>query len=280
MRKVKVKIPAKINLTLDIKGERNGYHVLESLVVSVDVYDTIKISQRRENVITLSFSGVPAKVSAKNSNAYFAAEKFRKEFSTGGVDIEIERGIPVEAGLGGSSADIAGVLNGMQKLFGVKRDISYIADSLGSDVTYMLSGGFAVLKDRGEVVEKISGVKRRFYLLIVLGTEGVSTADCFREYDRQGKNYARCTPIAVKLLREDDIDNFFKTLKNDLLFSAESLLPEIKDTLATLKQYGKAEMTGSGSAVFGLFKSKRERDKAYKAVLPKFGNRLIKAQTI
>ena len=280
MKKVKVKIPAKINLTLDIEGVRDGYHVLESLVASVNIYDTVTIAARKENVISVTFSGIPAGVSGKNSNAYFAAEKFRKEFSTDGVDITIERGIPIESGLGGSSADIAGVLNGMQKLFRVGRDISHIADSLGSDVTYMLGGGYAVMRNRGEQVERLSGIKRKFYLIIVTATGGISTADCYREFDKKGKKYKKNTPIATKLLVEDDTENFLKTLKNDLFESAATLFPEIKETLSRLKNYGAAVMTGSGSAVYGVYTTKKARDLAYKALLPDFGARLLKAETL
>ena len=280
MKKATVKIPAKINLTLDIEGVKNGYHVLSSLVVSVDIYDKITVRPRKEDVISISFCGLPVGVNGKNSNAYFAADKFRREFSTGGVDICVERNIPAGAGLGGSSADMAGVLSAMKRLFDVKRDVYYIAENLGSDVVYMMNGGCAVMKDRGEIIEPISGVKRRLYFIIVTGTAGVSTGECYRGFDKQGKIYIRNTPIAVKLLQEDDPDNLFKVIKNDLYESAKTILPEIETTLERLKQFGEACMTGSGSAVYAVFKDKKKRDKAYKALLPEFGARLLKAQTV
>ncbi len=280
MKKVKIRIPAKINLTLDIEGTRDGYHLLESLVASVDVYDTVRIRARKENVISVSFCGMNVGVKEKNSNAYFAAESFRKEFGVGGAEIVIERNIPVGAGLGSSSADIAGVLLGMAKLYGISRDLSQIASGLGSDVAYMLKGGYAVMRGRGEKVESISGVKRRFYVLIVTATSGVSTLESYKNYDKIGKLYPKNTSAAVSLLKEDDADNFFTVLKNDLFESSASLLPEIKNTLERLKKYGAAVMTGSGSAVYGIYKTKRERDKVYKELFSEYGDRLIKAETL
>ena len=280
MKKIKVKVPAKINLTLDVLGQKDGYHEIESLVASIDIFDTVTIRPRKENVITLNFKGVPTGVSGTKSNAYRAAETFKKEFGTFGADIVIERDIPVAAGLGGSSADIAGVLNGLGRFFDVKRDLNFIADNLGSDVSYMLKGGFAVMKGRGEKVEFIKGIKRTFYILIVLGSKGVSTGDSYNGFDKLGKAYTHNTPIAVKFLRDDDAENLFTTLKNDLYESSAKILPEITETVERLSEHGKALMTGSGSAVYGIYKTKKERDSAYKYLRIFYGDRLIKAQTV
>ncbi len=280
MKKVKVKTPAKINLTLDITGAKNGYHVIESLVASIDVFDVIRVKKRKDNYIGVSFSGLPSGVADEKSNAYLAAKAFVKEFGTGGAEITIERHIPAAAGLGGSSADIAGVLAAMGKLYRINRDLSYIANGLGSDVAYMLKCGYAVIKDRGEIVESVSGVKNMFYILIVAGSQGVSTSESYKGYDKIGKSYRRRTAAAVNFLREDDCENFFKVLKNDLYFSSARILPEIKGTLARLKKFGAAVMTGSGSAVYGIYKTKRARDKVYKALLSDYGDRLIKAKTL
>ena len=168
----------------------------------------------------------------------------------------------------------------MRKLYKVNRDVTYIANELGSDVAYMMKGGYAVMRGRGERVEQIKGIKRTFYLLIVTGNSGVSTAESYKGYDKIGKLYPKNTSAAVKLLKEDDPDNFFTVLKNDLYESSSTILPEISETLDCLKEYGAAVMTGSGSAVYGIYKTKKERDKVYKALRPDFGARLIKAKTL
>ena len=280
MKKVKVKIPAKINLTLDVLGNKDGYHEIESLVASVNVYDTVTIRKRRENFISVAFRGEPISVSPLNSNAYFAVKEFKKEYECGGVDILIERNIPAAAGLGGSSADIAGTLLALKKLFGVSESVEHIANKLGSDVAYMMNGGYAVMRNRGEKVEYLTDIKTKFHLLLLKGTCGVSTADCYAKYDELGRTYFKATQIATRFLREKDADKLFGTIKNDLYEGAKTITPEIEEDLNALKEFGAAAMTGSGSAIYMLFKTKKERDAAYKALFAKFGNRLIKAETV
>ncbi len=280
MKKVKIKIPAKINLTLDVEGVSGGYHLLQSLVASVNVFDVVRAKARKDNEINVTFGGVPVGINGKKSNAYLAAESFRKEFGTFGADIIIERGIPVAAGLGSSSADIAGVLNAMAKLYEVNRDLTYIANTLGSDVAYMLKGGFAVMRGRGDSVENLDGVKRKFYVLIALAKGGVSTAKSYKGFDDNGVFYPKNTSAAVRLLKDDDAENFFAVLKNDLYESSAKLLPEISENVSRLKEYGAALMTGSGSAVYGIYNTKKERDKAYKSLVKEYGDRLINAETL
>ena len=280
MKKVKVKIPAKINLTLDILGVKDGFHVLESLVASIDLFDTVVAKKRSDGEIHLKFRGIPAGVKSEKSNAYKAAEKFIKEFSTTGADITVKRDIPAAAGLGGSSADIAGVLNAMKELYCVDGDVTEIANSLGSDVAYMLKGGYAVIKNRGEIVESIDGIKNVFYLLIVTGTEGVSTAESYKIYDKLSVKHEKQTPVAVDNLIKGDNDGFLAALSNDLYEGSALLLPEIKETVTRLSEFGAAVMTGSGSAVYGIYKTEKERDRAYKALRREYGKRLIKAKTL
>ena len=279
MKKVKIKIPAKINLTLDVLGIKNGYHEISSLVASINVYDVITLTPRKEDVITVSFSGVPISCESKKSNAYFSADAFRKEFSTGGVDIKIKRGIPVAAGMGGSSADMAGVLNGLKKLYGVTKDVEFIAEKLGSDVNYMMQGGYAVISDRGEIVTPVNS-RQKLYLVILLGSKGVSAGESYKEYDKLNKTYNKATDIAVKLLEEGDILNLFKALKNDLTEASGNILPEINYSLGVLSQHGTAFMTGSGSAVCAVYKTAKERNRVYKKLTPVFNEKVLKAETL
>ena len=278
--KVKVKIPAKINLTLDITGFKGGYHTLNSLVASVNIYDAIRLSKRNDGAVNVTFSGLPSGVSGENSLAKKAAELFMNEFSTTGADIEINRGIPAGGGLGGSSADAAGVLLGMSRLYGVRRDMSALANMLGSDTAYMLCGGYAVLKGRGEKIAPVSAAGKRLYLLFITEEKGVSSAECYKTYDLRGEKFLSSTEGAARLFKEGDAENFFKTLKNDLYPAAAEIFPEVEKNLEALKRYGSAVMTGSGSAVYGIYKTRRERNAVYKKLLPEYGKKLLKAHTV
>ncbi|MBR5388209.1 MAG: hypothetical protein IK147_01930 [Clostridia bacterium] len=279
MKKITVKIPAKVNLTLDVLGMKNGYHEISSLVASLNIYDVVTVSRRKEDAITLDFYGAPIYCETKKSNAYFAAEAFRKEFFTGGVAITVKRSIPVAAGLGGSSADMAGVLFGMKKLFGINRDVGFIAEKLGSDVNYMMQGGYAVISDRGEIVTPVES-EQKMYAVILLGSKGVSAGESYKRYDKIGKVYGKSTAAAVGFLQNDDGDNFLKVLKNDLTCGSAEILPEINYSISVLKEFGTALMTGSGSAVYALFFKKGKRDKAYRKLKQVFKGRILKAETV
>ncbi len=283
MKKVKVKIPAKVNLTLDVTGVDKSFHSLKTLVASVDLFDEITITARADGLITLKTVGIIPECDMRQNNAYRAAELFINAYSTFGVDILIKKRIPIAGGLGGSSADIAGVLLGMQKLFGTRGDLGALASQLGSDSEYMLSGGWAVLEGKGDRIRTIP-VKRKFYLLLLTCAQEdalkVTSAACYKEFDRQGKVYPSATENAVTLLLKGDEESFLTLLKNDLYPSAKIALPALEDNLNALKEYGAAVMTGSGATVVGVYKTARERNNAYKKLQPRFGDKLIKVKTI
>lgn len=281
MKKVKIKAPAKINLTLDVLGVTNGYHDIKSLVASIDVYDEIILRARKDSTITLECAGINIDCEIFDNNAYKAAKAFIEKFSTHGVDIKINKNIPIGAGLGGSSADIAGVLLGMKSLYQVKGNLNAIANELGSDSNYMLSGGYAVITGRGEKVHPRE-IDQILYLLLILEGKSIAARASYKAFDKLEKTFKPCTAAAEKALKEGDKEKFYQVIKNDLYYGSKELLPEMQGNIFVLKKAGAptALMTGSGSAVYGVFFDKKERDKVYKKLLPIYGNRLIKAQTL
>ena len=277
MKKTKVKIPAKINLTLDVLGSNNGFHNLKSLVASINLYDAITLSKNKTGNISLKEKGIRAGCNVQDNNAYKTAKLVLDTYKDFGVDITINKSIPVGAGLGGSSADIAGVLVGLDMFFGGTLDLFNIAKTLGSDVNYMMSGGYAVLRGKGDDVEYL-GIDKKLYLIILTAKNPITAKDCFKKFDEKGTKNPPVTDKAVELLLKED-ESFIELLKNDLFDSAIELLPEIKENYELLKSYGNAVMTGSGNAVLGIYLSKKERDNVYKA-LKKKKFQPIKAETI
>lgn len=290
MKKI-VRIPAKINLTLDITGIKGGYHELLSLVTSVNIFDKICAKNRTDDKVTVTFTGLPCGVAGENSHAKKAAELFIKSFGGRGADITVKRGIPAGAGLGGSSADAAGALLCLKELRrkeligggktekDIEAELVNIANLLGSDTAYMLKGGYAVLSGRGEKIERLAERKKFFYLIIA-GKEGVSSSECYKRYDELGVKCASVTEKAARVLRCGDEKELAKLLKNDLYPAAAEILPEIGKNLSELSAYGAAAMTGSGSATFGVYKSVKKRNAAYKKLKSKYGKRLVKAKTV
>ncbi len=255
---VRVKAYAKLNLTLAITGAENGYHNLDSLVCTVDLYDLIKLKKRKDNLVTVEMHGQGTETLAhEDNNAVKAAEAYIKAFGTGGADIKIFKNIPVGAGLGGSSADISGVLRGMAMLYGKggEGQLKELADSLGSDTGYLLTGGYARLTGRGEKVERLkSNMRLNFLLLLPQG--GVSTAQCYRLYDSLPKTEQSSQP-AVDALLNGDAEGLGRGLFNALYAPAVKLNGGVETAFKELESFAPlgVNMTGSGSGVYALFDS-------------------------
>ena len=279
MKKITVKGRAKVNLTLDILGVSGGYHLLSSLACSTALSDIITVKKRKDHLITLKNKGIKIDCSLIDNNAYKAAKLFQKTFNTSGVDIIIDKKIPIGGGLGGSSADIAGVLNAMKKLFNVNENLEKIANELSSDACYMLKGGYAIMNGRGDKVEWLNA-NRKLYFVVFIDKESVSSRACYKRYDELNISSENCTEQALNAFNKND-ESFFEILKNDLYQPAVTLNPNIELNLIALKNAGAktAIMTGSGSAVLGVFSNKKERDKVYKILLGRFGNKIIKTET-
>lgn len=255
---VRVKAYAKLNLTLAVTGWEKGYHTLDSLVCTVDLYDLIKLKKRRDGLVTVEMHGRGSEnIPFEKNNAARAAEAYIKRFSTGGADIVIYKNIPVGAGLGGSSADIAGVVKGMARLYGrgSDKELKELADELGSDSGYMLTGGFARLTGRGDEVARLD-IKTRLNFLLLLPREGVSTAECYKFYDESHAEKLS-SEFALSSLLSGDIAGLGQNLNNALLTPAKKLNGGIEEAVKELSAFAPSgvNMTGSGSGVYALFDS-------------------------
>lgn len=272
----KRKIGAKLNITLDILGEKHGFHLLKSLVTELSLKDVVRLKNRKDDKITLKVKGASLPED-ENNNAYRAAKLFKDTFNTSGVDITIVKKIPLGGGLGGSSADVAGVLMLMKKAFNVNSDLFDLGKKLGSDVNYMLFGKTAVIEGKGEIITHFKTDKKLYFLLLPC-KEGCLAKDSYLEYDRQGKRYEECTDKALEYYLNGDFSSLLSVMKNDLTSASTSLVPKIKENLDKLSVCGNSFMTGSGSTTFSVFQTKKERNYWYrnlKKTLP-----VIKAETI
>lgn len=254
----RVKAYAKLNLTLAITGRENGYHMLDSLVCTVDIFDLIVLNKRKDGLVTVEMRGMGSEsIPFEQNNAVKAAESYLRKFGTCGVDIRIFKNIPLGAGLGGSSADAAGVLRGMSMLYGAgsERDLKELADGLGSDTGYMLTGGFARLSGRGEVVRSLD-CPTRLDLLLLLPDGGVSTAACYSLWDKIGSRGGD-TGQAEAALRNGEKEKLGNALFNDLYAPAAQLNGNVAEGLEELRAFSPlgVNMTGSGSGVYALFEN-------------------------
>lgn len=260
MNAVKVNAYAKLNLTLDVTGAENGYHTLDSLVTTIDLFDKVAVKKRKDKLVNITMHGMGSEgIYPEHNNAALAGEAFVERFSTTGADITVYKNIPVGAGLGGSSTDAAGVLNAMAKLYGVSdaAALKSLADALGSDTGYLLGGGFARMRGRGERLERLEELPEMDFLLLC-PRNGVSTAECFRRFDGRGETGSARTERAIELLRAGNAAWAAQSFGNDLYRAAAEIEPGVREELLALKELSPlgASMTGSGNAVFALFETR------------------------
>lgn len=259
MNTARVTAYAKLNLTLDITGREAGYHLLDSLVCSIDLSDLIVVRRRRDRLVNVYMHGMGSEeIPPEQNNAFRAAEAFVKEFSTPGADITVYKNIPIGAGLGGSSADAAGAINALAKLYGVadRAALRALAAEYGSDTAYMLDGGFARIRGRGEKIEWLEGCPRLYFLLIC-PESGVSAGQCYAEWDEMSLAGQERTERAIGALRAGDRETFGTLLGNDLYPAAARLNADAAraaEEAASFSPLGSA-MTGSGSAAFAWFEN-------------------------
>ncbi|MGN0771125.1 MAG: 4-(cytidine 5'-diphospho)-2-C-methyl-D-erythritol kinase [Christensenellales bacterium] len=247
MNTIRLKVFAKVNLALDVKDKRpDGYHNLDMLMASVDMYDTLIMSKSDQNLVTMD--GV---IVGEENTAVRALDRLTEAFGIN-MRVDILKDIPLKAGLGGSSADAAGVFVGAAHMFGIDIDkMTRLALKVGSDVPYMMKGGFCRVRGKGEIVEPVE--LDDMNMVILQAEYGASTAQVYNQYDLLGGN-------------SGDVDRVLKEIKNsgrgffnNLQDAAIRLCPSIEYSVGALQTYtDRVFMTGSGSAVVGVFDDERQ----------------------
>lgn len=255
---IEVEARAKLNLSLRITGRRGDIHTLDSVIIPVSLSDTVRIRKRTDGQINVCYSG--KKSVYKNDTALSVAEKISLRYGTGGADIDIVKRIPEQAGMGGSSADAAGVARGMELIYGYGATDPSILTSVGSDVLAMYYDRPCRVRGTGERVSEVNPLKE-MYFVAVRGKRGVSTKTCYARYDELGGEDGDIEKVIAAL----ESGEYFIP-DNDLYKAAADIEPEIRDARKLLDESGFISgMTGSGNAVFGyeydrmLFENKLKR---------------------
>ncbi len=252
-RQCAIQVAAKVNLSLNITGRADGYHLLDSVFASVDLYDTVTVCRRGDDTVSVRFSD--AKIGAGN-RVGAAVAVLKSRFGPFGADITVENRIPAGGGLGGSSADAAGAIRALNALFGFTDDPAVLyeaAAAVGSDVPFMLDGGLARVTGRGEKLAYFAG-RTDIVMYLVVPPSPVSTPACFAAFDRRGDaGTAADIDRVVAALRSGE--DFAPYAGNALYPAAVSLNPQVRTAYdAIAAAGGRPVMTGSGSACIGLFR--------------------------
>ena len=276
MKKLKIKAFAKVNLFLDIVGKReDGYHCLETVMLSCGVSDTVHL-EKTESGITVDCD-VPDIPSDETNVAYRAAELFLKNSRMpGGVAIRIEKRIPSRAGLGGGSADAAAVLRGLQMLYGKPLSEGYLlhtAASVGADVPFCMIGGCAAMTGLGDRLVRQYPLPHLILLLARI-PGGIATPEAFSVWDRlhqeeNGKKSGSAfseldNGLRCGLIPKNTIGNAFEKILPELAPETDKVLKVLRELTPC------AGLSGSGNAVFGLFRKKYLAERAAQMIADRY----------
>lgn len=278
MQKIKVKVPLKVNLSLDLVGIQDGYHLINSIVTTINIYDTITLKKREDKQITLTQQGVKVDCDFTQHSSYKSALEFMNTFDTNGVDIFVKKKIGAGAGLGGSSADIVGTIKGMEKLYDINNNVYPLLNKLGSDTAYMYNGGWALITGFGEKLEPIN-VSTKLYFNLFTIEESCTSKQAYSTFDKLNINEEPVSKTIKERLKAGEIDLALTLVKNDLYKPASLLVPEIKNTVELLEKEC-VVMSGSGSTVITIHQTKQERNAVYKKYKKSFAGKIIKAESI
>jgi len=269
---------AKINWTLDVLGKRpDGYHELDMLLQSVTLQDTLTIEPAAE--MTLEATGWP-RIRVDERNLVLRAAQALTQ-ATGvklGARMWLEKRIPMGAGMGGGSADAAAALLGLNKLWDLRLnndELERIGLSIGADVPFCVRGG---LQRAGGVGEKLRPIEasRMLFLVAVQPCRGLSTKDVFTALRTEtiDPTHRPDNDGAMAALQTGDLRALAPAMGNVLEPVAAALRPEIQECVAHIAATGaiRAQMTGSGSAVFGVYATARDARAALGALRSVYRN--------
>ncbi len=254
---MRIKARAKINWTLDITGQReDGYHLMDMLMQPVTLADLVTLTPAEE--LRLTTGGIPLLPADERHLALRAALALKAHTGySGGAAIHVHKVSPVGAGMGGGSADAAAVLAGLNRLWQTglsQAELETIGLTLGADVPFCLRGGLTRTTGIGEQMENLP-CGRNWPLVVIQPCRGLSTKEVFTAYHAAEDIARPDTVAAMAALAAGDASPLPDALRNVMQPVSEARREGIREAIAALKEAGAitALMTGSGSAVYGVF---------------------------
>ncbi len=263
---VKVNAYAKINLMLDIIYQRtDGYHDLFMIMQSIGLYDTVTVSETKSKKITITCNIDDIPLDEKNI-AYKAAEAFFKanKIKNKGINIDLVKRIPHQAGLAGGSADGAGVLVALNKLLGTNLsddELCKIGVKIGADVPFCIKGGTLLAQGIGDVLNKVKPL-RQCFILIAKPDYGVNTGKAYAQFDTNGKVHTPDKMGMLYAMQSRDLKEICSKMEN--VFEQFIEVPNKVDIKEVMRGEGALGvcMSGSGPTVFGIFDDKEKAESA------------------
>lgn len=277
--------PAKLNLTLEVGGKRpDGYHEVRTVMTCADLCDTLVVTVAEGSELSMDCDA-PGLACDESNLCLRAAKAFL--LHTGlqkSVHVELTKRIPMQAGLGGGSADAAAVLRALRTLLTPEmplEELAKISAAIGSDVPFCVMGTTMVGTGRGEVLTPAPAMTPCHVVIAQPKKTACDTAAMYRQIDERGIDPKTTTDALLAALERGDLHGVCTNLNN----SFHDLLAEdhpSRRACQILMDHGAlgAQLSGSGSAVFGLFNSERKAQAAYDALLHLCGSRVFLCQTV
>ena len=247
---IKEKAYAKINLALEVMDEKDGYHMVNNLMMPIDIYDELEFE--KDNNISILNDPFP------NDNIITKAAKLFFEYTkiNGGVFIKLKKNIPHQAGLAGGSTDGAATLRGLNKLYDAKLsndELKELGAKLGSDVPFFIEEKPALCTGRGEKINIIKSNIDSFKILLIKPETGLSTKEVYKNYEYKGINKEKELSNLLKALENNDLDLLKNNIFNDLGEVALSLNKDMENIFVKLSLIGlKVYVSGSGPTMYIL----------------------------
>ena len=274
MDSIKLKSRAKINLSIDELGKRqDGYHLVEMIMQTIDLYDLIEVKERQDNKVIIKSNSDEIPLDFNNL-VYKAVDLMKKTFNMDkGLDIYIQKNIPVAAGMAGGSSNAAAILVGLNKLWNLDLTESYLKEiglELGADIPFCISGGTALAEGIGEKLTSIDGLSKDVSILVCKPDLFVSTKEVYECIDSKEINKRPDNQFLIECLKNNQTkelaENMFNVLE-EVTVNKYPVIQRIKDTMINNKALG-AMMSGSGPTVFGLYENREDAIKC-KSILEK-----------
>ncbi|MGG2468621.1 MAG: 4-(cytidine 5'-diphospho)-2-C-methyl-D-erythritol kinase [Paraclostridium dentum] len=276
MNSIDLKSRAKVNLSIDVLGKReDGYHLVEMIMQTIDLYDKLKITEIEENSILIKSNSLDIPLNEDNI-MYKAVNLLRDQFNIEkGIEISIEKNIPVAAGMAGGSSNAAAVLVGLNKLWNLGLSESELKDiglKLGADVPFCITGGSALAEGIGEELTNIKGLPEDLNILVCKPNIFVSTKEVYQSLNMDKVKRRPKNKELIDALQKEDVKFISENMVN-VLEEVTSLkyseIVQIEDIMIKNKALG-SMMSGSGPTVFGLFDNKDCAIKAKKDLQAKY----------
>lgn len=275
---VRIKAPAKINLSLAVIGKLAHFHEVEMVMTTIDLADYVTLvkipdGQRK---ITLH-AECPGMSAGKGNLVYQAASLFMRTYGiTDSICITLEKNIPVAAGLAGGSSDAAATFKGLRDLFEIdvtNEELCLLGEKLGSDIPFCIIGGTALATGRGEIITPIKSPPF-CWVIIVNPKLSASTKDIYKAFRLAHAEYID-TDLMLDAIEREDFNDICAHLANHLEPVATRFFPVITEIKQALYDSGAngVRMSGSGPTVFALVYTEKKALQIYhqmKQTFPKY----------